>query len=204
MSDTEDFRPGDLVGTSVQRREDPHLLSGEAEYTDDIQHPDGVHLALVRSQYGHARVEDVDASEALATDGVVAVYTAADVEASDAPGTLRVDSADRSVPAHPLLAGETATYQGQPVAAVVAEDRYTARDAAGRVDVSYDRLPAVVDPEAALGIILAGSTLEVEYPVQSAYAMLKQYGLQPDDSISELLTAVRKEGSFTVPPSKNQ
>jgi|GEM_PF-533513 hypothetical protein len=61
-----------------------------------------------------------------------------------------------------------------------------------------------VDPEAALGIILAGSTLEVEYPVQSAYAMLKQYDLQPDDSISDLLTAVRNEGSFTVPPSKNR
>lgn len=61
-----------------------------------------------------------------------------------------------------------------------------------------------VDPEAALGIILAGSTLEVEYPVQSAYAMLKQHDLQPEDSISDLLTAVRKEGSFTVPPSKNQ
>jgi hypothetical protein len=61
-----------------------------------------------------------------------------------------------------------------------------------------------VDPEAALGIILAGSTLEVEYPVQSAYAMLKQHDLQPEDSISDLLTAVRKEGSFTVPPSKNR
>jgi hypothetical protein len=61
-----------------------------------------------------------------------------------------------------------------------------------------------VEPEVALGIILAGSTLEVEYPVQSAYAMLKEYGLQPDDSISELLTAVRKEGSFRVPPSKNR
>jgi hypothetical protein len=61
-----------------------------------------------------------------------------------------------------------------------------------------------VDPEAALGIILAGSTLEVEYPVQSAYAMLKQHDLQPDDSISDLLTAVRNEGSFTVPPSKNR
>lgn len=61
-----------------------------------------------------------------------------------------------------------------------------------------------VEPEAALGIILAGSSLEVEYPVQSVYAMLKQYGLQPDDSISELLTAVRKEGSFTIPPSKNK
>ncbi|TQQ81021.1 hypothetical protein EGH24_07675 [Halonotius terrestris] len=61
-----------------------------------------------------------------------------------------------------------------------------------------------VEPEAALGIILAGSSLEVEYPVQSVYTMLKQYGLQPDDSISELLTAVRKEGSFTIPPSKNK
>lgn len=61
-----------------------------------------------------------------------------------------------------------------------------------------------VEPEAALGIILAGSTLEVEYPVQSAYAMLKQHDLQPDDSISDLLTAVRKEGAFTVPPSKNE
>jgi len=150
MSDAEDFRPGELVGTSVQRREDPHLLSGDAEYTDDIQHRDGVHLALVRSQYGHAQVKEVDASDALGLDGVVAIYTAADIAASDALGTLRADSTDRSVPAHPLLAGERVTYQGQPVAAVVAEDRYTARDAAERVAVSADRLPAVVDPEAAL------------------------------------------------------
>ena len=61
-----------------------------------------------------------------------------------------------------------------------------------------------MEPEAALGIILAGSTLEVEYPVQSVYAMLKRYGLQPDDSISDLLSAIREEGSFTVPPSENQ
>lgn len=58
-----------------------------------------------------------------------------------------------------------------------------------------------MEPEAALGIILAGSTLEVEYPVQSVYAMLKRYGLGPDDSISDLLAAIREEGSFTVPPS---
>ena len=58
-----------------------------------------------------------------------------------------------------------------------------------------------MEPEAALGIILAGSTLEVEYPVQSVYAMLKRYELQPDDSISDLLSAIREEGSFTVPPS---
>jgi len=150
MSQPEDFRPGEAVGTSVQRREDPHLLSGDAEFTDDIQPPGGLHLALCRSQYGHARVEDVDASGALARDGVVAVYTAPDVDRSGVPGTLRVDSSDRPVPAHPLLARDTVAYQGQPVAAVVAEDRYAARDAAEQVDVEYERLPAVVDPEAAL------------------------------------------------------
>ena len=58
-----------------------------------------------------------------------------------------------------------------------------------------------MEPEAALGIILAGSTLEVEYPVQSVYAMLKRYELQPEDSIGDLLSAIREEGSFTVPPS---
>ena len=61
-----------------------------------------------------------------------------------------------------------------------------------------------MEPEAALGIILAGSTLEVEYPVQSVYALLKRYELQPDDSISDLLSAIREEGSFTVPPSENR
>jgi len=61
-----------------------------------------------------------------------------------------------------------------------------------------------MEPEATLGIILAGSTLEVEYPVQSVYAMLKRYELQPEDSISDLLSAIREEGSFTVPPSDNR
>ncbi|WP_253738813.1 DUF7500 family protein [Halohasta salina] len=60
-----------------------------------------------------------------------------------------------------------------------------------------------VDPEVVLGIILAGTDLAVEYPVQSAYATIKQYDLKPDDSIGDLLTAIRKEGSFTVPPSKD-
>ena len=60
-----------------------------------------------------------------------------------------------------------------------------------------------VEPETVLGIILAGSDLAVEYPVQSAYAVVKQHDLKPDDTISDLLDAVRKEGSFTVPPSKD-
>jgi len=60
-----------------------------------------------------------------------------------------------------------------------------------------------VEPETVLGIILAGSDLAVEYPVQSAYTMVKQHGLTPDDSIGDLLAAVRNDGSFTVPPSKD-
>jgi len=58
-----------------------------------------------------------------------------------------------------------------------------------------------VEPETVLGIILAASDLAVEYPVQSVYSVVKRHGLKPDDSISELLAAVRDEGSFTVPPS---
>lgn len=147
MHRPEEFRPSELVGTSVQRREDPRLVSGDAEYTDDIRHG-GLFLALRRSRYGHARIEEVDTAAAEAMDGVEAVYTAADVEASDAPGTIR--GGDGTAPEQTLLAGETVTFQGQPIAAVLATDRYTAGEATEAVDVSYDRLPAVVDPEAAL------------------------------------------------------
>jgi len=147
MHRPEDFRPSDLVGTSVQRREDPHLVSGDAEYTDDVQH-DGLFLAFVRSRYGHARIEDVDASAAEVMAGVEAVYTAADVAASDAPADIRTGGDD--APHHPLLADGRVTFEGQPIAAVLAADRYTAHDAADAIEVSYDRLPAVVDPEAAL------------------------------------------------------
>ncbi|PSQ46358.1 carbon monoxide dehydrogenase [Halobacteriales archaeon SW_7_65_23] len=148
MQQAEDFRPSDLVGTSVQRREDPRLVSGEAEYTDDVQHG-GLFLALCRSRYGHARIEEVDTSDAAAMPGVEAVYTADDVAASDAPGSIRGGSG--AAPDQTLLAEETVTFQGQPIAAVLADDRYTATEAAEAVDVSYERLPAVVDPEAALG-----------------------------------------------------
>ncbi|PSQ63473.1 MAG: carbon monoxide dehydrogenase [Halobacteriales archaeon SW_8_66_22] len=147
MHRPEEFRPSDLVGTSIQRREDPHLVSGDAEYTDDIQH-DGLFLAFVRSRYGHARIEDADASAAEAMAGVEAVYTAADVAASGVPADIRTGGDD--APHHPLLADGRVTFEGQPIAAVLAADRYTAHDAADAIEVSYDRLPAVVGPEAAL------------------------------------------------------
>jgi len=156
-----DAVPSELVGSAVQRREDPHLITGDAEYTDDIQYRGEVHLALLGSQYGHARIESVDAGDAAALDGVLAAVTWADIEASDAPGYMRVDdpaggSAESDsetqgiAPEHPMLADGKVTYQGQPVAAVVAEDRYAAHDALDAIDLDYERLDAVVDPTEAM------------------------------------------------------
>ena len=155
-----DAVPSELVGSAVQRREDPHLITGDAEYTDDLQYPGEVHLALLGSQYGHARIDAIDASAAEEMDGVLTTITWTDVEDSDAPGYMRVDNpagseesdtdTGASAPDHPLLADGKVTYQGQPVAAVVAEDRYVAHDAVSAIDVDYERLDAVTDPVEAL------------------------------------------------------
>jgi len=143
--------PNEMVGASVQRREDPHLLTGESEYTDDVQPRDLHYLAVVRSQYGHARVTAIETDSAEAMAGVAAVYTAADVHASEVPGTIPASAPEWSADYdHPLLADGEVVYQGQPVAAVVAEDRYLAAEAAEAVTVEYDRLDAVTDLDGAL------------------------------------------------------
>ena len=150
--ETEDADASDrLVGRGVARREDAALLRGDAEYTDDASAPGMVHLAFVRSEKAHARIRDVDASSATARDGVLGAFTWPDVAASDAPGflPLSADALDCDPPAHPILARETVRYQGQPIAAVVAEDRYLAADAAKAVAVEYEVFDAVVDPVAA-------------------------------------------------------
>jgi carbon-monoxide dehydrogenase large subunit len=143
----------ELLGSAIRRREDPKLLTGDAEYTDDIQYPRMAHMAVHRSQYGHARIEGVDTSDAEDVDGVVAVYTHEDLAGTDVPGNLAiwVDGEEGATyPDRPILARGKVRYQGEPIALVVADDRYTAHEAAELVDVEYERLDAVVDPEAAL------------------------------------------------------
>ncbi|MCU4971182.1 xanthine dehydrogenase family protein molybdopterin-binding subunit [Halobacteria archaeon AArc-m2/3/4] len=136
---------GGIAGPA--RREDEALLTGRAEYTDDLRDPDAAHLAFVRSEYGHAEIEGIDATAAAELEGVLGVYTWDDVAASESPGVLpsSTGSLDCEVPAHPVLARDRVRYQGQPIAAVVAENRYRARDAVDAVAVDYDPLEAVVD-----------------------------------------------------------
>ena len=143
---------GGSVGDSPLRREDARALRGETTYTDDFGQ-EAAALAFVRSPHAHADIEGIDTDAAAATDGVVAVYTWADLVESDAPMELPVstDPLDCEVPGHPVLARDRVRYDGQPVAAVVATDRYVAEDGVDAVEVEYDPRGVESDPEAATG-----------------------------------------------------
>ncbi|MCX4095204.1 xanthine dehydrogenase family protein molybdopterin-binding subunit [Nocardia sp. alder85J] len=134
-----------VVGARIPRIEDLRLVTGAGEYVDDIVRPGMAHVHFVRSPLARARILDIDVSEALALEGVRAVYTAADlnpevrelVYALDLPGMP-------PVPRPPLAEGEV-RFVGDPVALIVAVDRYVAEDAAELVVVDYDPLPPIVD-----------------------------------------------------------
>jgi 2-furoyl-CoA dehydrogenase large subunit len=133
------------VGQSVPRVEDEALLRGEGRFIDDLQPlPSACHAAIVRSQLAHARVS-LDASAALDSRGVVGVLTGDDVAALSRPFAAGINS---PVPFYAAAVG-VARYAGEPLAVVVARDRYLAEDAAELVAVDYEPLEPVLDPVAA-------------------------------------------------------
>lgn len=137
-----------LIGESIKRREDERLITGKGTYVDDVRMVGMLHLALARSPHAHARITNVDASAALDVDGVVGVYTGADLQeqlGSLICGWVVPDT--KEVP-HPPIAVDKVNTVGDVVAAVVADDPRTAADAAELVVVDYDVLDAVVDMEA--------------------------------------------------------
>jgi carbon-monoxide dehydrogenase large subunit len=136
------------VGQRIKRTEDPRLIKGLAHYVDDIRLPNMLHVAFVRSVYPHARINSIDASEALKLPGVVAVYTGKDV-AGIGPVPCAGALPDLKVPNYRVLAQDKVFFVGHPVAAIVAIDPYVARDAVDLVMVDYEDLPAVVDVEEA-------------------------------------------------------
>ena len=144
-------RPAKLVGSPVRRREDLPLLTGKATFIDDVRVPGMLHMRILRSPYAHARILRIDTSAALALPGVVAVVTGREAERLVPPlPTMANAFPGLKVPAHHVLAVEKVRFAGEGVAAVVASDPYAACDALERVEVEYDPLPALVEPEQAM------------------------------------------------------
>ncbi|GAY18096.1 xanthine dehydrogenase family protein molybdopterin-binding subunit [Mycobacterium sp. shizuoka-1] len=139
------------AGTRVPRVEDTRLLTGHGTYVDDVMRPGMLHACFVRSPFAHARINSIDASAALALPGVHAVLTAADLNADVHEAWHAVAGKDvPDTPRPPLAEGEV-KFVGDPVAIVIAENRYVAEDAIELVDVDYDPLPAIADVTHAVG-----------------------------------------------------
>src|ERR1051325_1752971 len=139
-------------GERIKRNEDPRLLKGQGLYVDDVDLPNMLHAAFVRSPYAHARINNIDVSQALQREGVVAIYTANDLGDYWKPGPLLVSpppvenivfNEKTQVP----LVKDKVKFAGEPIVMVVAESRYIAEDALADVQIDYEPLEAFVDIE---------------------------------------------------------
>jgi carbon-monoxide dehydrogenase large subunit len=139
-------KSGSILGNAVIRKEDPAILEGRARYYDDLPVGGLAHVVFVRSPIAHATVESIDVTDAQGMPGVVAVYTAENLGVAPVHGFVMLPP----VFSRPPLAGERVRFVGDIVAAVVAETRAQAVDAAEQVVVDYEPLPVVVDAEGAL------------------------------------------------------
>src|SRR5215469_11113724 len=139
------------IGKARVRKEDTRLVTGQTNWTDNIQLPGMLHMAFARSPHAHARITRVDLSAARSMPGVVAAFSGADFagEQGSLPCAWPVTE-DTVVPDHPPMATDEVRYVGEAVACVIARNRYEAADAAAAIDVDYEPLPAVLDMRAAL------------------------------------------------------
>ena len=146
---------GDLIGKSVKRVEDNRFIKGEGKYTDDFNMDNQTYAIYVRSPHAHAKIKGVDTSKAEAMEGVVKVFTGKDIADAGIVGSIcgwQVDFKNGDTmkePGHPIMVADKVRHVGDAVALVIAEDRQTARDATGLVEVNYEVLDAVVNPKEA-------------------------------------------------------
>src|SRR2546426_3655483 len=161
------------VGQRVKRTEDPRLIKGLAHYVDDVRLPDTLHVAFVRSIYAHARIAGIDVTEAVRAPGVVAVYTGKDIATKVGPVPCAAALPDLKVPDYRVVATDKALFVGHPIAAVVATDKYLARDAVDLISVDYEDLPAVVDVEASAK---GGTVIHEQFGNNIAYTLTSGEG----------------------------
>ncbi len=165
-----------LVGARVKRREDPRLVRGLAHYVDDIRLADTLHAAILRSPHAHAHIKSIRVEEASKVPGVVAVVTGRDVREKIGMVPVAAQNPTLRVPPHTVLAVDKVCFVGEGVAAVVARDRYAAQDALDLIQVDYEPLPVVSDPEKALDP--ASPVIHSEWPDNTAFRWgLKQGNL---------------------------
>ena len=138
------------IGRAMKRVEDPRLIKGIGTYVDDLRLPGLLHACILRSPYAHARIQRIDTTAAKAIPGVVGVFTGPEV--NDSCGLVPCAAAipDLKAPKHTVLASDRVYFVGHAVAVAVASDPYIARDAIDAIDVDYDPLPVVVNPEEAV------------------------------------------------------
>jgi carbon-monoxide dehydrogenase large subunit len=159
-----------FVGKSVKRTEDPRLIQGLGHYVDDIKLADTLTVMFLRSMYAHARITSIDVSEAAHAPGVVAVYTGKDMAGQVGPVPCASAGAipGLRIPDYRVLATDHVVFVGHPIAAVVATDRYAARDALDLIMVDYEELPTAVDLESAAS---GGPAIYEEYGDNIAYKL---------------------------------
>jgi len=137
------------IGERVRRKETLRFVTGTGRYVDDLLPPDTLHAAFVRSACAHARIKAIDVEAARTMPGVHAVFTGEDIAQKIKPLRVGGSSLLREIKLYPL-AVDKVRYFGEPLAVVVADNRYLAEDAVEIVSVDYEPLPVVVDPEAAM------------------------------------------------------
>src|SRR6266567_6578218 len=133
------------VGDSIRRKEDDRFIRGKGNYLDDVVLPGMLHMSIHRSPFAHAKIKSINTEAASAVPGVIAVVTGA-LLAQHKLAWMPTLSGDTEA----VLVTDKVRFQGQEVAAVIAEDPYIAWDALDLIDVDYEQLPAVVSPQQAL------------------------------------------------------
>ena len=190
MSDVEINKEVRGLGHSVRRNEDGRLIEGRGKFLDDVKLPRMLHMVIVRSQTAHAKILSVETEDAQAVPGVVAVITGKDLEAHNLAWMPTLSGDTQAV-----LATDKIRFQGQEVAAVIAETPYIAADAAEMVYVETEELPVIVSPHASLAstdnIIRTdkeGKADNIAYTWESGEASSTDQAFAEADKVVELAT----------------
>ena len=185
--------PAKEIGSPRWRKEDQRLITGRTRWTDNIQLSGMLHMAMVRSPFAHAKITNIDTTQAKAATNVVTVFTGADV--ADDQGSLPTAwpiTTEQKTPVHPAIAVDRVAFAGEVVAVVVARSAAEARDAAELVDVDYEDLPAALDlKKAATDEALAHPDLGTN---KSAFWQLDSADAGTGSSVDEAIAEARSNG----------